>query len=160
MRSGSRAEPLGLEPGKHRRNIGGHKLGELQAAHVRDQPAGHELAVAEHGQRPEARLHRFQPSVEKLCHGRPRRWQGQARRRSERVKAGMARARMQGKRIGRPRRPPVEAERRWQQVRDLVLDGTLTRAEGARRLGVRRADFIAALAAFQKGRADFDPPGY
>lgn len=82
----------------------------------------------------------------------------ESRRRSERVKAGMERARVQGKRIGRPPRPPVETERRWQQVRDLVLAGTLTRAEGARRLRVRRADFIAALAAFQKGGDDFDPP--
>jgi DNA invertase Pin-like site-specific DNA recombinase len=83
----------------------------------------------------------------------------ESRRRSGRVKAGMARARMQGKRIGRPRRPPVEVQRRWNEVRDLVLAGTLTRAEGARRLKMRRADFIAALAAFQKGRDDFGLTG-
>lgn len=80
----------------------------------------------------------------------------ESRRRSERVKAGMERARIQGKAIGRPRRPPVESERRWKEVRDLVLAGTLTRAEGARRLKVRRADFIAALGAFHKASGDSD----
>src|SRR5262249_27497249 len=59
--------------------------------------------------------------------------------RVERVQAGMDRARAEGKHVGRPRREPVEARRRWPQVRDLVLAGTLTRSEGARRLKVRRA---------------------
>lgn len=74
-------------------------------------------------------------------------------RRSERVKAGMARAREQGRRLGRPVRRPVEQMRRWPEVRDLVLAGTLTRAEGSRRLHVRYRDFLAALNAFRNGDA-------
>lgn len=72
----------------------------------------------------------------------------------ERVRAGMTLARERGRQLGRPRRPPVEAHRRWPEVRDLVLAGTLTRTEGARRLKVRRADFIAALDAQMAGRTD------
>jgi DNA invertase Pin-like site-specific DNA recombinase len=63
----------------------------------------------------------------------------------DRVKAGMDRARAEGKPIGRPARRPVEQLRRWPEVRDLVAAGTLTRAEGARRLRVRYADFAGAL---------------
>ncbi|HZT82245.1 MAG TPA: recombinase family protein [Gemmataceae bacterium] len=72
---------------------------------------------------------------------------------AERTRAGMERARADGRQIGRPRRPPVEAHRRWPEVRDLVLRGVLTRREGARRLKVRQADFSAAL---RKGGADPD----
>jgi putative DNA-invertase from lambdoid prophage Rac len=83
----------------------------------------------------------------------------ESRRRSERTRAGMERARAEGKRIGRPRRPPVEAHRRWPETRDLVLAGVLTSAEGARRLRVRRVDFAAAIKAargVQKGEAAED----
>ncbi len=69
----------------------------------------------------------------------------------ERVRAGMVLARERGSQLGRPRRPPLEAHRRWPEVRDMVLAGTLTRAEGARRLKVRRADLIAALDTFRNG---------
>jgi putative DNA-invertase from lambdoid prophage Rac len=82
------------------------------------------------------------------------RWE--SRRRSERTRAGMERARAEGKRIGRPPRPPVETHRRWPETRDLVLAGVLTSAEGARRLRVRRVDFAAAIKAargVQKGEA-------
>lgn len=69
----------------------------------------------------------------------------------ERVKAGMERARSRGSRLGRPPRPSVDQLRRWPEVRDLVLTGTLTRGEGARRLRVRYSDFIAALREFRNG---------
>lgn len=63
----------------------------------------------------------------------------------ERVRAGMQLARERGKAVGRPARRPVEEHRRWPEVRDLVLAGTLTRAEGARRLQVRYTEFTTAL---------------
>jgi len=53
--------------------------------------------------------------------------------------------------LERTARQLIDAHRRWPEVRDLVLAGTLTRAERARRLKVRRADFIAALDAFRNG---------
>lgn len=55
----------------------------------------------------------------------------------ERTRAGMERARAEGKRIGRKPRKPIEQHHRWEEVRDLVRAGTLTKAEGARRLRVR-----------------------
>lgn len=78
----------------------------------------------------------------------------ESRRKSERVKIGMERAEAEGKRLGRPARRPVEQLRRWSEVRDLVLAGTLTRAEGARRLKVRYGDFLDALNAFRNGGGD------
>jgi DNA invertase Pin-like site-specific DNA recombinase len=45
----------------------------------------------------------------------------------ERTRAGMERARAEGRVIGRPRRQPVEEHPRWAQVRDRVLAGVLTR---------------------------------
>lgn len=77
----------------------------------------------------------------------------------ERVSAGMDRARSEGKRLGRPPRRPVEQLRRWPEVRDLVLDGTLTRAEGARRLHVRYGDLQQALNAFRNGGPDPEAAG-
>ncbi|HLJ58620.1 MAG TPA: recombinase family protein [bacterium] len=50
---------------------------------------------------------------------------------AERVRAGMARAKKQGKRLGRPR--AVNGE--WVQIRPLVASGALSRREAARRLG-------------------------
>ncbi len=70
---------------------------------------------------------------------------------AERVKAGMERARAEGKAIGRPPRAPIEQHRRWPEVRDLILDGVVTLREGARLLKVRQADFAAALVALRKG---------
>jgi Resolvase, N terminal domain len=56
---------------------------------------------------------------------------------SERMRAGMERAREEGKQLGRPRRRPLASDPWFAKVHDLVLAGTLTRAEGARRLRVR-----------------------
>ncbi|MBJ7596871.1 MAG: recombinase family protein [Candidatus Dormibacteraeota bacterium] len=67
----------------------------------------------------------------------------------ERVKAGVERARSEGRQLGRPPRSAVEDLRRWPEVRDQVMAGTITRAEGARRLRVRYGDFLAALNAFR-----------
>ena len=73
-------------------------------------------------------------------------WAGLEKRTlSERTRAGMERAREEGKQLGRPRRPPIDEDPRFPKVRDLVHDGVLTRAEGARRLHVRYATFVAAL---------------
>jgi DNA invertase Pin-like site-specific DNA recombinase len=80
----------------------------------------------------------------------------------ERTIAGMERARAEGKRIGRPPARPVDKRRAWREVRDLVVAGTLTRAEGARRLRVRYDTFVAALnagVALRKGGAHQEPPG-
>jgi DNA invertase Pin-like site-specific DNA recombinase len=64
---------------------------------------------------------------------------------SERTRAGMERAREEGKQLGRPRRRPLDEDPRFPKVRDLVRAGILTRAEGARRLRVRYAAFVAAI---------------
>ncbi len=73
-------------------------------------------------------------------------WAGLEKRTlSERTRAGMERAREEGKLLGRPRRRPLDEDPRFPKVRDLVQAGVLTRAEGARRLRVRYATFAAAL---------------
>ena len=67
---------------------------------------------------------------------------------SERVRAGMDRARRQGKRIGRPaavRRP--EVRRLWAEIEPAVRAGSLPVAQAARRLGVGRATVQRLLAA-------------
>jgi DNA invertase Pin-like site-specific DNA recombinase len=69
----------------------------------------------------------------------------------ERVKAGVERARSEGRQLGRPPRSAVEGLRRWREVRDQVMAGTITRAEGARRLRVRYGDFLTALKGFRNG---------
>jgi len=51
---------------------------------------------------------------------------------AERVRAGMDRARRQGKHVGRPRKVYGE----WEQVWPLVAAGTLSRRGAAQRLGV------------------------
>jgi len=61
---------------------------------------------------------------------------------SERVKAGMERARKQGRRLGRPR--VVNGE--WEAVRPLIESGTLSQRAAARRLGVGRATIARMLA--------------
>lgn len=76
----------------------------------------------------------------------------------ERVKAGMDRARSENRQLGRPKRQPVESHRRYPEIRALVLDGTLTRAEGARRLHVRYVDFAAAVRRDPKRGSGFRPP--
>ncbi len=73
-------------------------------------------------------------------------WAGLEKRTlSERTRAGMERAREEGKQLGRPPRRPLDADPRLPKVRNLVQAGALTRAEGARRLHVRYATFAAAL---------------
>jgi len=64
----------------------------------------------------------------------------------ERVRAGMARARKQGKRVGRPRK--VNGE--WEGVRARLERGDLTKPGAARALGVSRATVYRLLA--QDGR--------
>ena len=54
---------------------------------------------------------------------------------TERVKAGMARARTQGKALGRPR----AVNGGWPDVRRLVESGALSQRQAARRLGVSQA---------------------
>jgi DNA invertase Pin-like site-specific DNA recombinase len=53
----------------------------------------------------------------------------------ERVRAGMERARREGKRIGRPPGVPASA---WRTVEPLVRAGQISVSEAARRLGVSR----------------------
>jgi DNA invertase Pin-like site-specific DNA recombinase len=54
---------------------------------------------------------------------------------AERVKAGMARARSQGKALGRPR--AVNGE--WPDVQRLIQSGALSQRQAARRLGISQA---------------------
>jgi DNA invertase Pin-like site-specific DNA recombinase len=79
---------------------------------------------------------------------------------TERVKAGMARARAEGKPIGRPpRTAPVSAHPQWPKVLRALQMGYLNRAEAAKKLHVRKAVLIAALPAFPKGGAVGTAPG-
>ena len=68
----------------------------------------------------------------------------------ERVKASVARARAQGKPLGRPRRAQSVHPHRQRPV---VAAGHLTRAEAARKLSVSRATLDNALRAVRKGGA-------
>lgn len=68
---------------------------------------------------------------------------------SERVLAGMARAKKQGKHVGRPR----VVNGQWGEVRALIERGTISQAEAARRLLVSKATVSRLL---QKG-TDFTP---
>lgn len=78
----------------------------------------------------------------------------------ERVKAGMARAKGQGKRLGRPPRvQPVTAHPMWPVVIAGLEAGHLNRAEAARKLKVRRATLDAALSPVPKGGATAPTPG-
>ena len=78
----------------------------------------------------------------------------------ERVKAGMDRARVQGKRLGRPPRvQPVTAHPMWPVVVAGLEAGHLNRAEAARKLKVRRATLDAALRPVPKGGAPATSPG-
>lgn len=76
---------------------------------------------------------------------------------TERVKAGMERARAEGRSIGRPRRTQAVTEHsRWPTVLQAPEAGHLTRTEAAKKLRVRKASLIAALAAVEsaEGRDD------
>jgi DNA invertase Pin-like site-specific DNA recombinase len=61
---------------------------------------------------------------------------------AERVRAGMARARKQGKRLGRPR--AVNGE--WEQVRPLIENGTMSQRRAAQVLGVGRSTISRLVA--------------
>ena len=65
----------------------------------------------------------------------------------ERVKAGMARARAQGKTMGRP--TVINGE--WSTIEPLLVDGQISQVEAARRLGCSRASVQRRLGA-RKGR--------
>jgi DNA invertase Pin-like site-specific DNA recombinase len=54
---------------------------------------------------------------------------------AERVRAGMERARKEGKHVGRP--PAVKGE--WEQLRSMVESGAVSRSQAARILGVSRS---------------------
>ena len=65
---------------------------------------------------------------------------------AERVRAGMERARAEGKHLGRPpRTTPISEHRQWSRVVDALDSGLLTRAEAARKLQVRRTTLDEAL---------------
>ena len=74
---------------------------------------------------------------------------------TERVKAGMERARAEGKRLGRPQRSrPVTQHPQWAKVVTALDAGHINRAEAARKLRVRKSVLIDALASFPNGGAD------
>ena len=74
---------------------------------------------------------------------------------TERVKAGMERARAEGKRLGRPQRSrPVIEHPLWPKVVSALDAGHINRAEAARKLRVRKSVLIDALASFPNGGAD------
>ncbi len=60
---------------------------------------------------------------------------------AERVKAGMARARKQGRHVGRPRK--VNGE--WETVKALIVSGQLSQGAAAQKLGVSRSTVHRAM---------------
>jgi len=55
---------------------------------------------------------------------------------AERVKAGMDRARRQGRHVGRPAKAdPESLAATWPRIRQAILDGELSRRQAAKRLG-------------------------
>ena len=72
----------------------------------------------------------------------------------ERVRAGMDRAKRQGKRLGRPSHTPdAEFLGNWEALLPALHTGQISRAEAARRLGVGRATIGRLLAGVQNGGA-------
>jgi|SRR5579875_2155709 len=72
----------------------------------------------------------------------------------ERVKAGMSRARAEGKHVGRPHRNmAVTAHPQWTTILTALECGHLSRAEAAKKLHVRKDALVKALASFPKGGA-------
>jgi len=64
----------------------------------------------------------------------------------ERVKAGMEKARAEGRKVGRPPRLRAPYElRSWHTVLEALTAGHLTRKEAAKKLGVRYSTFMAAV---------------
>jgi DNA invertase Pin-like site-specific DNA recombinase len=77
---------------------------------------------------------------------------------AERVKAGMARARAEGKPVGgRPRQRPVTEHPQWPVVVAAIDAGHLTQTEAARKLHVRKATLGDALRRFREGGPAIDP---
>jgi DNA invertase Pin-like site-specific DNA recombinase len=71
---------------------------------------------------------------------------------SERVKAGMARAKQQGKSLGRPGGTHAIGFRaKWHEVEPLVRSGQLSKSEAARQLGIGRATIERILNSVQNG---------
>ena len=71
---------------------------------------------------------------------------------AERVKAGMQRAKAEGKHIGRPPRTrPLAAHPQWPKTLAALAAGHLTRAEAAKKLRVRKATLLSALAVLDSG---------
>lgn len=65
---------------------------------------------------------------------------------AERVRAGMARARREGRHVGRPGGTTVpDFSERWASVRNRLMDGRLSRREAARTLGVSRSTILRLL---------------
>ena len=65
---------------------------------------------------------------------------------AERVRAGMARARREGRHIGRPGGTTTpEFRARWTELRPRVLDGRMSRREAAQALGVSRSTVLRLL---------------
>jgi len=74
---------------------------------------------------------------------------------TERVKAGMERARAEGKSLGRPQRSRLVTQHpQWAKVVSALDAGHINRAEAARKLRVRKSVLIDALASFPNGGAD------
>jgi DNA invertase Pin-like site-specific DNA recombinase len=77
----------------------------------------------------------------------------------ERIKAGMERARAEGKQVGRrPRTQLLSEHPQWAKVVQGLELGHLTRAEAARKLRVRRSTLVAALRALPSGAPASLPP--
>ncbi|HKF78004.1 MAG TPA: recombinase family protein [Candidatus Dormibacteraeota bacterium] len=67
-------------------------------------------------------------------------WAGMEKRTlSERTRAGMERARAEGKQLGRPRRPPLDEDLRFPKSATSSTTKSSPKAEGARRLHVLSA---------------------
>jgi DNA invertase Pin-like site-specific DNA recombinase len=65
---------------------------------------------------------------------------------AERVRAGMARARREGRHIGRPGGTTTpDFSERWAGIRPRILDGRLSRREAAHALGVSRSTVLRRL---------------
>jgi len=70
----------------------------------------------------------------------------------ERVKAGMDKARADGKKLGRPPRvASPQDHRQWRVVLEALRAGHITRKDAAKKLGVRYATFQQALNGIVQG---------
>jgi DNA invertase Pin-like site-specific DNA recombinase len=61
---------------------------------------------------------------------------------AERVRAGMQRAKKQGKSLGRPR---LTVPGTWSQVRQQIVSGELSRREAAKILGIGRSSVLRLM---------------